>query len=182
MVGIVWEWWETSLTQAQRDALLGLEYRGIPQEVAEQLWRASPLPVLHAEPDPDSPVGYIWRLDHEIADFVAERHLEHRAGQRNTAPPEVPTVGRGRATAGQLWDWWEGTLNDAQRHALMASVDLPLPRTIAVDVLHVSYPLAVVEVHLDPFSREGSTWTLTREVAAFVAERELELRHPEDFR
>lgn len=81
-----------------------------------------------------------------------------------------------------LWDWWEGSLDDEQRLALMALADSHVPAPLAVAVMRASYPLLVVLPYVSPVEEHGCIWRLTHEAERFVLEREDERLHPEAWR
>jgi len=75
----LWEWWEGTPTQAQRDNLMDVVYLPLDPDLALKLWRSSGALILvvpekwSTDTDPER-----WHLTDEVLDFVAAREYDRR--------------------------------------------------------------------------------------------------------
>jgi hypothetical protein len=82
-------------------------------------------------------------------------------------------------TNADLWDWWLGTLTDADREELLETHGQHLRPEFAHHLWLNSHTLPVV-VATDVSPDHDAHWNLTADVLDFVGWRIYELRNPED--
>lgn len=68
----LWDWWEATLTESQRDRLMAAAEPTIDQDLAVEL-RGGGLLVIESAP---ARCGSGWQLRQETADFVAARNYD----------------------------------------------------------------------------------------------------------